>query len=145
MLYNIKTNDGELMLCEWVEQEEALEWFRYYRDKYRPGKPYPNGRGKYADRGFHIVDETEKEHPRACKCGMCIKNYLTRGSNMGVVHRHDKSVPECIPMKIELTWWEREGMHTRSYSDHYGHDKQIAAMLDRECPIEDFSRIAHIK
>lgn len=52
--WNIKTLDtGELMLglsCDLETAEQHLKRFQSLI-----GKPWPNGRGRYNDRGFHIV------------------------------------------------------------------------------------------
>ncbi len=54
--FNIKTNDGRLMLGMDVDLRTAEFYLSYYRKQYRPGKPYPNGRGTYPDFGFEIVE-----------------------------------------------------------------------------------------
>jgi hypothetical protein len=56
-MFNIKTNDGRLMLGDWVPFDRAVEALEYYLNKYRPGKKYPNGKGCYPDYGYHIISE----------------------------------------------------------------------------------------
>jgi hypothetical protein len=78
----------------------------------------------------------KKGHSKDCHCADCVADFFHRFHNLGVIHRPDKSVPDCIPIKIHKTWWEEEGMHNKSVSDPFGHDFHLARMLDRKFPVE---------
>ena len=54
-LYNVAKRDGTLMLLQWVPGREIEKHLHYYLTRYKPGLPYPNGKGVYPDWGFHIV------------------------------------------------------------------------------------------
>jgi len=57
MLFNIKTTDGKLMLGVACDHVTATKYLRKYQDGV--GKPFPNGRGVYPDRGYHLVETNE--------------------------------------------------------------------------------------
>ncbi|WP_315729851.1 hypothetical protein [Bradyrhizobium sp. SZCCHNRI2010] len=55
-LFNIRTNDGRLMLSVDTDKAEALYWLDYYQTRYAAGRPMPSGKGYYRELGFHLVE-----------------------------------------------------------------------------------------
>lgn len=49
-------NDRTMLGCDVPTLNEGLTWLRYYRKTYAPGKPYPNGKGKY--NGHYVLGFT---------------------------------------------------------------------------------------
>lgn len=86
-----------------------------------------------------------------CRCGDCMTAFFMRYHNLGIIDRPDKSIPDCIPLKPEKTWWDIGGLHSGRFAamsspiDKYKADLRLATMLDRDFPIEGHSRVAHIK